>query len=104
MDGLSDAGALAKEAGLRELELRVVLRTLHQKQVIDFADEPLSDADLERPSPYHRLGIILMRERADYRRAETLIRKAIELAPDNTVYTTNLQQVLSQQAVRSHRG
>lgn len=33
---------------------------------------------------------------------ESLIRKAIELVPENTVYTTNLQQVLSQAAMR-HR-
>lgn len=282
IDGLSDASALAKKVGVRELELRVVLRTLNDKHIIDFADEPLSDADLEMPSVmgtldedaelvtapgvldaeapapppppapsdpfpfppapppmgrraaaaapypamtaeeraglppsravgsaarmvesplppvappppaprgpertdpriaysgavnrkvldalkkvkrtdahaspsapreetaqpladvlardtlqvalrmeqggrldeairfleksiaqspeaaslYNRLGIILIRERADYRRAETLIRKAVDLAPDNTVYSTNLRQVVSQQAMRSHR-
>lgn len=57
----------------------------------------------DAPSLYNRLAIILMRERADFRRAESLLRKAIELAPDNTVYATNLQQVLSRMAVRSHR-
>lgn len=50
IDGLSDAGALAKKAGLRELELRVMLRTLNEKHIIDFADEPLSDEDLDLPA------------------------------------------------------
>jgi|APLak6261679142_1056127.scaffolds.fasta_scaffold00134_13 hypothetical protein len=50
IDGLNDADALAKKAGLKELELRVILRTLHEKQIIDFADEPLTDADLGLPS------------------------------------------------------
>jgi hypothetical protein len=50
IDGLHDAEALAKKANLREFELRVVLRTLQEKKVIDFADEPLSDADLGLPS------------------------------------------------------
>ena len=50
VDGLSDSAALAKKAGVRDFELRVVLKTLHEKQIIDFADEPLSDADLEMPS------------------------------------------------------
>ena len=49
IDGLSDAVGLAKIAGVRELELRVVLRTLQEKHIIDFADEPLSDADLDMP-------------------------------------------------------
>lgn len=54
-------------------------------------------------SLYNRLGIILMRERGDYRRAEQMIRKATELVPDNKVYATNLQQVLSRHAMKSHR-
>ncbi|MFZ5446130.1 MAG: hypothetical protein ACOZQL_39450, partial [Myxococcota bacterium] len=49
IDGLNDAEALAKKAGLREFELRVLLRTLSEKQIIDFADEPLSDEDLGMP-------------------------------------------------------
>ncbi|MFO0598835.1 MAG: hypothetical protein U0228_26245 [Myxococcaceae bacterium] len=49
IDGLSDANALAKKANLRELELRVMLRTLNEKHIIDFADEPLSDEDLRLP-------------------------------------------------------
>ena len=71
-------------------------------EAIRFLEKSISQSP-EAPSLYNRLGIILMRERADYRRAEVLIRKAIELAPDNTVYSSNLQQVLSQQAIRSNR-
>lgn len=71
-------------------------------EAIRFLEKSIAQSP-EAASLYNRLGIILMRERADYRRAETLIRKAIELAPDNTVYSTNLQQVISQQAMRSHR-
>lgn len=71
-------------------------------EAIRFLEKSIAQSP-EAASLYNRLGIILMRERADYRRAETLIRKAIELAPENTVYSTNLRQVLSQQAMRSHR-
>ncbi|MDP2275082.1 MAG: tetratricopeptide repeat protein [Archangium sp.] len=71
-------------------------------EAIRFLEKSIAQSP-EAASLYNRLGIILMRERADFRRAETLIRKAIELAPDNTVYSTNLQQVLSNQALRSHR-
>ncbi len=71
-------------------------------EAIRFLEKSISQSP-EAASLYNRLGIILMRERADYRRAESLIRKAIELAPENTVYTTNLQQVLSQAAMRSQR-
>ena len=71
-------------------------------EAIRFLEKSIAQSP-EAASLYNRLGIILMRERADYRRAETLIRKAIDLAPDNTVYSTNLRQVLSQQAMRAHR-
>ncbi|MDP1827556.1 MAG: tetratricopeptide repeat protein [Archangium sp.] len=71
-------------------------------EAIRFLEKSIAQSP-EAASLYNRLGIILMRERADYRRAETLIRKAIELSPDNTVYSTNLRQVLSQQAMRSQR-
>jgi tetratricopeptide (TPR) repeat protein len=57
----------------------------------------------DAPTLYNRLAIILMRERSDFRRAESLIRKAIELAPDNQVYALNLTQVLSRMAVRSNK-
>jgi tetratricopeptide (TPR) repeat protein len=59
IDGLHDAKALAEKAGVREFELRVVLRTLNEKHIIDFADEPLSDADLDMPEV---LGTLAMEE------------------------------------------
>ncbi len=85
--------------------LQVALR-MEQGGRLDEAIRFLEKSIAQSPdaaSLYNRLGIILMRERADYRRAETLIRKAIELAPDNSIYSTNLQQVLSNQALRAHR-
>ena len=71
-------------------------------EAIRFLEKSISQSP-EAPSLYNRLGIIIMRERGDFIRAEVLIRKAIELAPDNTVYASNLQQVLSKQALRAHR-
>lgn len=71
-------------------------------EAIRFLEKSIAQSP-DAPSLYNRLGIILMRERADYRRAEQLIRKAIELAPENTVYATNLQQVLSRDALRTQR-
>jgi type IV pilus assembly protein PilB len=53
----------------------------------------------DAPSLYNRLAIILMRERADLRRAEQLLQKAVELAPDNRVYDTNLKAVLAKRAM-----
>jgi hypothetical protein len=53
----------------------------------------------DAPSLYNRLAIILMRERADLRRAEQLLQKAVELAPENTVYDTNLKAVLAKRAM-----
>lgn len=93
------ADVLAKDT------LQVALR-MEQSGRLDEAIRFLEKSIAQSPeaaSLYNRLGIILMRERADYRRAEILIRKATELAPDNTVYATNLQQVIQQHAMRSHR-
>jgi hypothetical protein len=59
IDGLHDAKALAEKAGVRDFELRIVLKTLHEKLIIDFADEPLSDADLDMPEV---LGTLAMEE------------------------------------------
>ena len=85
--------------------LQVALR-MEQGGRLDEAIRFLEKSIAQSPdaaSLYNRLGIILMRERADYRRAETLIRKAIDLAPDNTVYSTNLRQVLSKHAMKGQR-
>ncbi len=96
---MSVADVLAKDT------LQVALR-MEQGGRLDEAIRFLEKSIAQSPdaaSLYNRLGIILMRERADYRRAEQLIRKATELAPDNTVYSTNLKQVIQQHAMRSHR-
>jgi Flp pilus assembly protein TadD len=69
------------------------------EEAIRFLERSIAQSP-DAPSLYNRLGIILMRERADYRRAEDLIRKATELAPDNSVYAANLRQVISQQALK----
>ena len=54
----------------------------------------------DAPSLYNRLAIILMRERADLRRAEQLLQKATELAPGHEVYEKNLAAVLAKRAMK----
>jgi tetratricopeptide (TPR) repeat protein len=71
-------------------------------EAIRFLEKSISQSP-DAASLYNRLGIILMRERGDYRRAEQMIRKATELVPENQVYATNLQQVLSRHAMKTHR-
>lgn len=85
--------------------LQVALRMEQNGRVeeaIRFLEKSIAQSP-DAASLYNRLGIILMRERADFRRAEQLVRKAIELAPENTVYETNLRQVLSRAAVKQQR-
>lgn len=72
------------------------------EEAIRFLERSISQSP-DAASLYNRLGIILMRERGDYRRAEQMIRKATELVPDSKVYATNLQQVLSRHAMKSQR-
>lgn len=71
-------------------------------EAIRFLEKSIGQSP-DAASLYNRLGIILMRERGDYRRAEQMIRKATELVPENKVYATNLQQVISRHALKSHR-
>lgn len=52
---------------------------------------------------YNRLGIILLRERADLTRAEKCFRKALDLSPDNGVYQQNLRQVVARLALKAAR-
>lgn len=100
MDGAqSIADVLARDS------LQIALR-MEQGGRMDEAIRFLEKSIAQSPdaaSLYNRLGIILMRERADYRRAEQLIRKASDLAPDNTVYSTNLKQVVARLALKSAR-
>lgn len=72
------------------------------EEAIRFLEKSIAQSP-DAASLYNRLGIILMRERNDLRRAEQLIRKAAELAPENQVYQANLKQVVSQQALKSQR-
>jgi Flp pilus assembly protein TadD len=79
--------------------LQVALRMEQQgrfEDAIGFLERSIAQSP-DAASLYNRLGIIVMRERVDYARAEELMRKAVELAPGNRVYETNLQMVVSQQ-------
>lgn len=71
-------------------------------EAIRFLENAISKSP-DAPSLYNRLAIILMRERADFRRAEAMMRKAVELDPENRVYAMNLTQVLSRAAMKSQR-
>jgi type IV pilus assembly protein PilB len=60
---------------------------------------------LKNPAPlYNRLGLILLDQHHDYDRASTLLRKATELEPENSVYMMNLYAVLSMKAEATDPG
>lgn len=67
-------------------------------EAIRFLENSISKSP-DAPSLYNRLAIILMRERGDLRRAEQMLQKAVELAPENEVYEKNLKAVLSKRAM-----
>lgn len=47
------------------------------------------------PAPlYNRLALVLAKDRADYAQAESLLRKAIALAPERELYQRNLSKIL----------
>lgn len=52
------------------------------------------------PVILNRLGVVLSMRRGDTKRAQTLLSRAVELAPSNPVYTHNLSKVLAQAASR----
>jgi len=59
-------------------------------------------AQVKEPAPlYNRLALILINQRRDFRRAEELLTKATELAPDNKVYQQNLFKVVALNASSS---
>lgn len=68
-------------------------------EAVKFLENAISKSP-DAPTLYNRLAIILMREHADLLRAEHLLQKAMELAPDNPVYEKNLQAVLQKRAMR----
>lgn len=51
---------------------------------------------------YNRLAIVLIRERFDFRGAEKMLLKALELAPANPVYRGNLALVRERKAIATH--
>ncbi len=67
-------------------------------EAIRFLEQSIGKSP-DAPSLYNRLAIILMRERADLVRAEQLLQKAVDLAPENTAYGQNLKMVLSRRAL-----
>jgi type IV pilus assembly protein PilB len=48
----------------------------------------------------NKLALILVNQRKDYRQAEELLNKAIELEPQNDVYQQNLFKIVSMAAER----
>ncbi len=51
---------------------------------------------VKNPAPlYNRLALVLLVQRRDYREAEELLRKALEVEPDHAVYQANLYKVIS---------
>jgi hypothetical protein len=50
---------------------------------------------------YNRLGIVLLKQRRDYRRAEEYLHKAAALEPENAVYQQNYVKVLQLSATAS---
>ena len=88
-----------------EPSLQVALRMEQNgrfNEAIRFLENAIAKSP-DAPSLYNRLAIILMRERADFRRAEAMMRKALELDPENRVYAMNLTQVLSRAAMKSQK-
>ena len=56
----------------------------------------LGIARVAKPAPlYNRLALILVDRQRDYRRAEALLQKAVNLEPGNAVYQQNLFRVIS---------
>jgi tetratricopeptide (TPR) repeat protein len=99
----ADEGAQSPADVLARDTLQVALR-MEQAGRFDEAIRFLERSIAQSPDAaalYNRLGIILMRERADLSRAEKMFRKALELAPDHTVYEANLRQVVARQALRA---
>lgn len=53
-------------------------------------------ARVRDPAPiYNKLALILLNQRRDYRGAEDLLRRAIDLEPENSVYEKNLGRVVN---------
>ncbi len=73
---------------------------------VDSAVELLEKAIRESKNPafYNRLGVILAMKKQEFSRAQEMIEKAIELAPNNGTYEKNLHKVLSRAALHARKG
>ncbi len=61
-------------------------------------------ASSTEPAPlYNRLALVLVKDTGDFARAESLLRKAIELAPKRELYKRNLAQLLEQAKQQQQR-
>ena len=61
-------------------------------------------ARFKKPAPlYNKLAIIILNQFRDHDRAEELLKKAVELEPDNAVYQQNLLKVVTLAASRTRK-
>jgi Flp pilus assembly protein TadD len=59
-------------------------------------------SQLPQPGPlYNKLALILIHQRRDFRQAEDLLHKALELEPENEVYEKNLYKVVTLAALKA---
>ncbi len=59
-------------------------------------------AQLPQPGPlYNKLALILIHQRRDFRQAEELLHRALELEPENEVYEKNLYKVVTLAALKA---
>lgn len=73
------------------------------EEAIEVLEQGISK--LPQPAPlYNRLGMILLNQRKDYKRASVLFQKAADLDPDNSAYMMNLYTVLSLTADATNPG
>jgi tetratricopeptide (TPR) repeat protein len=98
------AVALAERARASDVSGRSLARRLYQDAARAEAEGDLDGAiqlleraisESEDAAFYNRLGVILATRMQDYGRAESLLRKASELAPKNEAYRHNLEKILS---------
>jgi hypothetical protein len=59
-------------------------------------------SQLPQPGPlYNKLALILIHQRRDFRQAEELLHKALELEPENEVYEKNLYKIITLAALKA---
>lgn len=73
------------------------------EEAIEVLEQGISK--LPQPAPlYNRLGMILLNQRKDYKRASAFFQKAADIDPDNSAYMMNLYTVLSLTADATNPG